>query len=113
MALAHLRSIIAAPPSIGEGLPQPSRGARERRHVVTALLAGREEAIKTLFDAVIALGYRIDVPMLTCDPAEAERRNQARGVDCISAYYAQGHPLAWLIAPHRTLSVFKSKREAP
>lgn len=70
----------------------------ERRHIATEFLTGSEDAVKGLFDAVTSLGYRIDVQMLTCDPEEAERRNQARGVDCISAYFAQEHHWAWLVA---------------
>lgn len=70
----------------------------ERRHIATEFLTGSEDAINGLFDAVTSLGYRIDVQMLTCDPEEAERRNQARGVDCISAYYTQEHHWAWLVA---------------
>jgi hypothetical protein len=70
----------------------------ERRHIATEFLTGSADAFKGLFDAVTSLGYRIDVQMLTCDPEEAERRNQARGVDCISAYYAQEHHWAWLVA---------------
>jgi hypothetical protein len=70
----------------------------ERRHIATEFLTGSEDSIKGLLDAVTSLGYRIDVQMLTCDPEEAERRNQARGVDCISAYCAQEHQWDWLVA---------------
>lgn len=70
----------------------------ERRHIVTELTGRRPDAIRQLIDAMSALDYRVQVLGVTCDPEEAVRRNLARGVDCISAYYAEGHHLPWLLA---------------
>lgn len=70
------------------------RAIREQRHIAVELLDHDPE----LFHAITAAGYRIELQFLTCDPAEAVRRNQTRGTDSISAYFAQPYHVAWLKA---------------
>jgi hypothetical protein len=72
------------------------RAISERRHIVTELIGSEFEPTKAFIDAILAIGYRIDVQAITCDIEEAERRNLNRGDDNISAYYAEHYQRAWL-----------------
>ncbi len=74
----------------------------ERRHIVTEFLGDNADELKELFNGVTALGYRLDIQVMTCDFDEAKRRNQARDLDCISTYYAQSFNLSWLQAAAAT-----------
>lgn len=69
----------------------------ERRNMAVDLLVTNLTLLQDLFSALEMLGYRIDVQMLECSAQEAERRNQCREADCISAYYAQEHHWPWLV----------------
>lgn len=72
------------------------RAITERRHIVTELIGSEFEPTKALIDAMLAIGYRIDVQAVTCDIEEAQRRNLSRGDDNISAYYTEQYQRAWL-----------------
>lgn len=77
--------------------PQVARRAiSERRHILTELIGADFEPTKVLIDAMIAIGYRIDLQMITCDVEEAQQRNLGRGDDSISAYYAEPYQRTWL-----------------
>jgi len=73
------------------------RAIAERRHIVTELIGSNYEATKALIDALLAIGYRPNIQAITCDIAEATRRNANRGDDCISAYYAEPYQRRWLL----------------
>jgi len=72
------------------------RAITERRHIVTELIGSEFEPTKALIDAMLAVGYHIDVQAITCDIEEAERRNMSRSDDNISAYYAEHYQREWL-----------------
>jgi len=68
----------------------------ERRHIITELIGSDFEPTKALIEAIQAIGYRVEVQAITCDPDEAQRRNLNRGDDDISAYYAEHYQRTWL-----------------
>lgn len=73
------------------------RAIAERRHIVTEIIGSDYEATKALIDAFLTIGYRPDIQAITCDLAEATRRNASRGDDCISACYAEPYQRRWLL----------------
>jgi hypothetical protein len=73
------------------------RAISERRHIVTELIGSEFEPTTALIDAMLAIGYQIEVQAITCDNEEAQRRNLGRSNDCISAYYAEPYQRAWLL----------------
>lgn len=72
------------------------RAVRQFRHIVLELIGTDFEPIKALLDPMYALGYEIDVQLLTCDFPETVRRNASRGPDCISAHLAERFHRAWV-----------------
>lgn len=80
------------------GASVAKRAVFQLRHIVVELIGTQFEPIKELLDAMYALGYEIDVQLITCDLPEAIRRNANRGPDCISAHYAERFQRAWLVA---------------
>lgn len=78
-----------------------SRAIGERRHIIVELIGADRAATNGLIEAMVALGYRISIQMLTCDIGEALLRNQARGVDNISCVYAEPFHLRWLLEATR------------
>jgi hypothetical protein len=72
------------------------RAISERRHIVTELIGADFEPTKALIDAMLAIGYHLNLQAITCDIEEAQRRNLNRGDDCISAFYAEHFQRAWL-----------------
>lgn len=73
------------------------RAIAERRHIVTELIGSDYEATKALIDAFLTIGYRPDIQAITCDLAEATRRNASREDDCISSFYAEPYQRRWLL----------------
>jgi chloramphenicol 3-O-phosphotransferase len=72
------------------------RAISQRRHIVTELIGADFDATKAFIDAMVALGYRVEVQAITCNIEEAERRNLNRGDDNISCYYAEPYQRGWL-----------------
>lgn len=72
------------------------RAIGERRHIVTELIGAEAEPTKALLDAMLAIGYRVDAQVISCDMQEAWRRNLDRGENNISAYFAEPYHRKWL-----------------
>ena len=81
--------------SIGASVAK--RAVFQLRNIVVELIGAQFEPVKELLDAMYALGYEIDVQLITCDLPEAIKRNASRGPDCISAHYAERFQRAWLV----------------
>ena len=73
------------------------RAIAERRNIVTEIVGSSYDATNALIEALLAAGYRIEVQAITCELAEATRRNANREDDCISAYYAEPYQHRWLV----------------
>jgi len=72
------------------------RAIRERRHIVTEIVGSDFSPTKQLLDSMLSAGYRIDVQAVECSLEVAIERNESRGDDCVSAYYAEPYQRAWL-----------------
>ncbi|NTW85530.1 MAG: hypothetical protein HGB30_05130 [Holophagaceae bacterium] len=79
------------------GIQVAKRAVFQLRNIVVELIGASFEPLKELLDAMYALGYEIDVQLITCDYEETVRRNANRGRDCISAHYAERFQRAWLV----------------
>lgn len=77
------------------------RAVSERRHIVTELIGSDAEATSELLDAILAVGYEISIQAIACDIDEALRRNEHRGQDDISCYYAEPYQRRWLLEAAR------------
>jgi hypothetical protein len=73
------------------------RAISERRHIVTEILGVDEEPLNALAEAMRSIGYAVKGQVITCDVEEALKRNENRGDNCISAYYAEPFQCRWLI----------------
>lgn len=72
------------------------RAVSERRNVVTELIGADPAPVIELIEELKRAGYKVEVVGITCEPAEAVRRNENRG-DNVSAYYAEEYQRRWLI----------------
>ena len=72
------------------------RAVKERRHIVTEIIGSDFAPTKQLLDAMLAAGYRVDIQAVECSLETAMERNENRGDDCVSAYYAEPYQRAWL-----------------
>lgn len=73
------------------------RALAERRNIVTEIVGAEGDSARQLIDALQALGYAVRAQVLTCDMAEALRRNAMRGADDVSAYYAEPFQREWIL----------------
>lgn len=73
------------------------RAVRERRDLVTELIGTDVGPVKQMIDALRAVGYSVRIEAVQCDLEEAIRRNEARGEENVSAYYAEGYQRKWLL----------------
>jgi hypothetical protein len=74
-----------------------ARAITERRNIVTEMIGVNLQSIKTLLEALIALGYETEGQLVKCDGAERVRRNENRSPDNISAYYTEPFHQRWLL----------------
>lgn len=72
------------------------RAVLERRNIVTELIGADIELVKSLIDAMRAVGYRVEGQGITCDVEVAQKRNESRDEDSISSSYAEDYQRAWL-----------------
>lgn len=72
------------------------RSLSERHHIVTELIGDEREPTEAMIRAVKAIGYKIILQGLTCDIEVVMERNQARGINNISAYFTQRYHMRWL-----------------
>ena len=73
------------------------RALSERRNIVTEIIGAEVGPVLQLIDALRSIGYSVQGAVITCDVEEALRRNESRGDDDISAYYAEPFQRAWIV----------------
>lgn len=73
------------------------RALSERRNIVTEIIGAELEPLQQLTGALKSIGYTVHGEVFTCDIEEAVRRNESRGDDDISAYYAEPFQRTWII----------------
>ena len=73
------------------------RAVRERRHIVTEIIGHEYGPTCQLIDAMLAIGYKIDVVYIHKDVAEAWKWNLSRSDSNISAYYTEPFHRKWLL----------------
>ena len=69
----------------------------EKFNLVTELHHPGYPALKALSDAMLGIGYKLQVNIIELDFEEAQRRNLARGPHNISAYYTDEFHVRWLM----------------
>jgi len=74
-----------------------TRAIQERRHIVTEMIGGDEEAVQALIDAMTAIGYKVDLIFVHCPLEQAVQWNLNRRDDSISAYYAEPFQWTWMM----------------
>ena len=79
------------------GAAAARRAVEEKRSIVVEVL-GQDEQMNKMSRALESCGYRIDIQVLDCDVETAVKRNEARGENNISAYYAEAFHYRWLMA---------------
>ena len=70
---------------------------RERRNVVIELLGDEDSPVKAVAMSLRAAGYRTRIDAIVCGVEEAMRRNEARGADNISCYFAECLHAGWVL----------------
>ncbi len=73
------------------------RAIQERRNIVTEIIGHEFEPTKELTDAMLAVGYKVDLDAIVKDPIEAWEWNLKRSDDNISAFYTERYHRKWLI----------------
>ena len=73
------------------------RAIQERRHIVTEIIGHEEAPTHQLIDAIVAIGYKVNLDYIHKDVAEAWEWNVKRSDDNISAYYTEPFHRRWLI----------------
>ena len=73
------------------------RAIAERRHIVTEIIGAEPGLTAELLDAMKSAGYAVNLVGVTCDIETAEKRNQSRSFNNISAYHAESYQQRWLI----------------
>lgn len=69
----------------------------ERRDIVTEIIGAEQAPTVRLIEAMKSIGYKVEVVAVHCDVHVAAMRNENRGNDAISAYYAESFQRSWLI----------------
>ncbi len=72
------------------------RAIAEKRNIVTEILGADQAETMAFFNAMEGAGYRCDLKVLTCPVEEAVRRNEQRGYEDLSCYFAEPYHRAWL-----------------
>lgn len=80
--------------AIGASVTQ--KALSERRNIVTEIIGAKPEPAQELISWLRALGYKVDVKLITCDLQESLRRNEVRG-DNVSAFYAEHFQVSWIV----------------
>lgn len=79
------------------GLRVAERAITERRNIVTEMTGHLYEDTKSVIDAMLSAGYKVENVFVECDVVKAWDQNLARGNDNISSYYAQPFHQRWLL----------------
>lgn len=85
-----------------------NQAVSERRDIVTEMIANDE--LTGLIDAMRGIKYRVNSQYIQCDLEESWRRNVNRGVNNISAYYAQRFNIEWLMLAARNSREIQENR---
>lgn len=70
----------------------------QKKNMVIEIIGDDSHAIEPVIDGMVALGYKVTVKLVECDPAEAYKRHLKAVVDnkdYISAYHTQGATLSY------------------
>lgn len=70
----------------------------ERRNIVTEVIGADVAPMQELIDSLKAADYRVEVVSVICEVQKSLRRNETRGENNISAYYAERFQRSWIIA---------------
>lgn len=73
------------------------QAVKERRNLVTELIGTDVEPVIQMINALKDVGYNVQIETIYCDLEESIRRNEARGEDNVSAYYAEDYQRKWLL----------------
>jgi hypothetical protein len=76
------------------------KAIQQRRNIVTEITGGGPDGYdqsKAVLDAMLSVGYKVEVMYVHCDVEAAAQRNVDRGDDNISAYYAGPYHCRWLL----------------
>jgi hypothetical protein len=100
--------VLAFPGELEEKLERAGaavarRAVEERRSIVVEVI-GQDERLEEMTRALESCGYRVDIQVLDCDVETAVKRNEARGENNISAYYAEAFHYRWLMAAARAVN---------
>lgn len=74
------------------------RALLERMNIVTEFIGAKIEPVGELIDAMMAVGYHIEIIGVTCDLPTCIEREGHRLHDNVSAYYAEQYQMSWLLA---------------
>jgi hypothetical protein len=74
-----------------------TRAIRERRHIVTEIVGMERGLTLQLIGALRNAGYEVRGEVVTGDLEEEYRRNEQRGDDEISSFYAEPYQRTWII----------------
>ena len=73
------------------------RAVAERRNIVTEIVGVERGPTLQLIEGLKSVEYRVQGEVITGDVDEELRRNEARGDDDISSFYAEPFQRAWII----------------
>lgn len=65
---------------------------------MTEFIGAKIEPVEELIDAMMAVGYHIEIIGVTCDLPTCIEREGRRLHDNVSAYYAEQYQMSWLLA---------------
>ena len=72
----------------------------EKRNIVMEIIGNEEEECRSLIDAMVAMGYKISLQQVYCDPAEAHKRHMKAVEEdphYISAYFTSSYHMKWIL----------------
>jgi len=78
------------------GLSVASRAINERRNIVVEVIGQDSRPLNSMLERLRACDYELKVDVLDCDVEVALQRNEQRGENNISSYYAEPYHLRWL-----------------
>jgi hypothetical protein len=76
----------------------------QKRNIVTESCGREEGLLNDTISAMKAIGYRVSAHYVECDLETSLERNESRGDENISSYYAEPYHLAWLLQAARAES---------
>jgi hypothetical protein len=92
----HFPSFLEEPMDL-IGAAIAKRAIQERRNIVTEIIGHVLEPFQGLIDAMLAIGYKVDLDAVIKDVVEAWEWNLKRSDDNISAFYTEQFHRKWLI----------------